>query len=326
MQAFESINKGFNSTFQPGQLSLGLVVPIENHGQDPVPNLERHLERVQLAESLGFKAVWLRDVPFFVPSFGDAGQTYDPFTYSGFLAAKTHSIALGIASIALPLHHPVHVAKSAHTIDKLSNGRLILGVASGDRPSEYPAMGIDFESRGQLFREAFEYVRAAQKSFPTLDTNSFGALNGQADVLPKALGHKIPMLITGHSRQAIDWIANKGDGWMYYPRDFTTQHLKISEWRSLIPKEQKIDKPFMQPLYIDLDPDDNALPRPLHLGFRIGANNLVVYLEELRAMGVNHVALNLRFNSSTIEDTLEQLANKVLPHFHKSKLQTTDNG
>ncbi len=59
-------------------------------------------------EQLGFKALWIRDVPLHVPTFGDAGQTFDPFTYLGYLAALTNKIALGVASIALPLHPVTH--------------------------------------------------------------------------------------------------------------------------------------------------------------------------------------------------------------------------
>lgn len=151
MKKFESINKGYNSVFKQNQLSLGLVIPIENYSQSTVPTMKNHLERVQSAENLGFKAVWVRDVPLQVPAFGDAGQTFDPFTYLGFLAGQTTEIALGTASIALPLHHPLHVAKSIATIDQLSNGRVIMGVASGDRPIEYPAMNIEFENREHYF-------------------------------------------------------------------------------------------------------------------------------------------------------------------------------
>ena len=86
MKTFEKINRGYNSVFKANKLSLGLVVPIENYSQSSVPTMKDHVERVQLAETLGFKAVWLRDVPFQVPTFGDAGQTLDPFTYIGFLA------------------------------------------------------------------------------------------------------------------------------------------------------------------------------------------------------------------------------------------------
>ncbi|MEM9897670.1 MAG: LLM class flavin-dependent oxidoreductase, partial [Bacteroidota bacterium] len=192
MKKFEQINRAFNSVFQPNQLSLGVVIPIENYAQSPVPSMKDHLKRARLVEELGFKALWVRDVPFNVPSFGDAGQTFDPFTYLGYLAGQTSEIALVTGSIALPLHHPVHVAKSAATIDQLSGGRLILGVASGDRPTEYPAMGIEFEKRDNLFRDAFQYIRKAQESFPTSEKTHFGQFNGQMDILPKSTTHKIP--------------------------------------------------------------------------------------------------------------------------------------
>jgi len=72
-----------------------------------------------------------------------------------------------------------------------------------------------------------------------------------------------------------------------------------------------------QPLYIALQADDDFKPLPIHLGFKLGANHLIEYLENLQSIGVNHVALNLRFNTNKIEDTLEILAKKVVPHFHK---------
>jgi len=315
MKNFESINRAYNTVFKPNKLSLGIVVPIENYAQHTVPTMKDHLQRVQLIEQLGFKALWIRDVPFHVPSFGDAGQTFDPFTYLGFLAGQTSSIALGVASIALPLHHPLHVAKSAATIDQLSNGRLILGVASGDRPSEYPAMGINFEKRGELFRDAFNYIRTAQNDFPVLEDNHFGNLKGDIDVLPKPISNKFPMLITGSSRQSVEWNAENADGWMYYPRNTMQQAYTITQWRRLIAEFHDFDKPFMQPLYVILEKDDDFKPQQIQLGFRIGANYLIEYFKEIQKIGVNHVGINLRFNSDKIENTLEQLAQKILPHF-----------
>ncbi len=278
--------------------------------------MRQHLERVELAEQLGFKAVWVRDVPMHVPTFGDAGQTYDPFTYLGYLAGRTKDIALGVASIALPLRHPLHVAKSAATLDQLTEGRIILGVASGDRYEEYPAMGKDYASRGTAFREAFKYIRQAPNDFPKMENNPYGELNGTGDILPKPYGHKIPLLITGHSQQTTEWVAANGDGWMYYPRNLYMQEHNIIEWRALMPKVQKYDKPFMQPLYVDLQRDDDFKPVGIHLGIRTGMHYLVEYLSQLQAIGVNHVAINLRFNTNKIEDTLESLANKLLSQFH----------
>ena len=315
---FEQINRGFNSTFQYGNLSLGIVIPIENYAHSPIPSMKDHIKRVQFIEKLGFKALWVRDVPFHVPSFGDAGQMYDPFTYLGYLAGQTSEIALGLASIALPLHHPIHVAKSAATVDQLSDGRLILGVASGDRPGEYPAMGIPYEKRGQLFREAFNYIRQAQESYPTIQSEHFGMTRGNIDVLPKATGQKLPMLITGYSQQGLQWNAAHGDGWMNYPRNLSQQKVTIEQWRELISQSTEYNKPFMQPLYIDLQENDDFRPEVIHLGFRIGSKYLIEYLHVLENMGVNHLALNLRFNSLGTERTLNLLAEKVLLNFNNS--------
>ncbi len=319
MKPFETINPAYNTVFQSNQLSVGIVVPIENYAHSAVPSMQNHLERVQQIEALGFKSVWLRDIPFHVPNFGDAGQTFDPFTYLGYLAAQTKKIALGVSSIALPLHHPAHVAKAAATVDQLSNGRLLLGVASGDRFEEYPSMGIEYEKRGKLFRESFHYIRKMQNDFPTFDTNNYGSLKGTVDMLPKATTHKIPMLMTGFSQQSLEWNAQNADGWMYYLRDLYSQRQTIRQWRSLVNDTQEFDKPFMQPMYVDLHEDANFKPQPIHLGFRLGIHHLTHYLEQLRSIGVNHVALNLRFNTLDINQTLEQISQQVLPEFHITK-------
>lgn len=323
MNKFESINKGYNSVFQAGKLSIGLVVPIENYWQGPVPSMKDHLQRVQLAEQAGFKALWVRDIPFNVPPFGDAGQTFDPFTYLGFLAGQTSEIALGIGSLALPLHHPANVAKSAASVDQLSGGRFIMGIASGDRPDEYPAMGVEFEKRSELFRDAFTYIRTAQESFPVLENNHFGTLGGQMDSLPKAVGPKIPMMVTGYSRQSLEWNAEHADGWMSYPRNTGEQLYAISHYRELVAKTSEYDKPFMQPLYVVLEEDEDAKPVPIQLGFRIGIKYLVEYLHQIQRIGVNHVGINLRFNSRNMEETLELLGEKVLPHFHTTEKEQT---
>jgi len=315
MTQFENINKGFNSVFKFGKLSLGLVVPIENFSVSRIPSMNNHLDRVKLAEHLGFKSIWVRDVPFDVPSFGDVGQMFDPFTYLGYIAAHTSDIALGISSIALPLHYPVHVAKSAATIDILSDGRLIMGVASGDRPNEYPAMGIPYEDRDRLFRESFDYIRKANENFPKIESEQYGVTKGDIDILPKATSHKLPMMVTGYSRQSMEWKAEHSDGWMNYPRNNAQQQYDITKWRNLIKQSSKYSKPYLQPLYVDIQEDKDSKPQAIHLGFRIGSKYLNEYLHLLEEIGVNHVALNLRFNSLGTERTLEILAKEVLSQF-----------
>lgn len=311
---FELLNKGYNSVFQLGKMSIGLVVPIEDYISSPVPTMKDHIARAQLAEQLGFSSIWLRDVPFNVQSFGDAGQLFDPFVYLGFIAAETETIALGVASIVLPLRHPAHVAKASASVDVLSNGRLILGVASGDRPQEYPAMNIDFDERGELFRESFEYIQKMHTSDPVLN-NVFGSFSGDMDMLPKPTSNKLPLLITGGSQQDPEWIAKHGDGWMLYPREPKIQERIIKGWNERVQAAERLPQPVMQPLYFDLLESDAVQPQPIHLGFRSGMKHLIEYLKMLEEIGVNHVALNLRFNQLDIESTLKHLAEKVLPEF-----------
>ncbi|MEM9358134.1 MAG: LLM class oxidoreductase [Pseudomonadota bacterium] len=313
-QSFRVMNRGYNDVFKPNRLSVGLVVPIERYDSSAVPPMTEHVARVQLAERLGFAAVWLRDVPFNVPSFGDAGQIYDPFVYLGLLAGQTRDIALGVASIVLPLRHPAHVAKAAASADALSGGRLILGIASGDRPEEYPAMALPFADRGERFRASFDYIRNMSECAPSTH-NSYGTVDRGLDMLPKPTAGDLPLLITGSSQQSPEWLAQHGDGWMTYPRHAVDQARVIQDWRARIVAAGIQAKPVMQPLYVDLLEDSKAPARPIHLGFRSGTQALKAYLASLEDIGINHVALNLRFNCSDIKDTLQRLADDILPDF-----------
>ena len=321
-QEFPTINTAYGTTFRAGRLSLGIVVPVEAYPSSPVPTMTRHLERAALVEDLGFAALWLRDVPFHVPAFGDAGQTFDPFVYLGLLAGRTRRVALGVASVILPLRHPAHVARAAASADALSNGRLLLGVASGDRPAEYPALNVAFDERGARFRDSYAYIRRMTGSFPNF-TNEFGTLAGDIDMLPKPTGGRLPLLITGASRQDPDWLARHGDGWMTYPRAVDVQARIIDDWRARIQAAGGPNRPAMQSLYIDLDAKEDAPPRPIHLGFASGAHHLRAYLKALEDIGMNHVALNLRFNRASIETTLERLAEEILPDFPTAPVPTT---
>ncbi len=312
--AFQNINRGYNSVFKTNKLSIGLVVPIESYMDSSVPTMDKQIARIQMAEALGFSAVWLRDVPFNVPSFGDAGQIYDPFVYLGLLAGQTERIAIGTASIILPLRHPAHVAKAAASIDVMSEGRFILGVASGDRPEEYPALDVDYSTRGENFRESVAYFQQVRKKHPTF-SNAHGNLDGHIDMLPKPAAGRLPLLITGSSQQDLDWIAKHGDGWMIYPRGIDQQEKVIAEWRARVSSLNRQPQPVMQPLYIDLTENPDTPPTNIHLGIRTGVYHLKGYLNALENIGVNHVALNMRFNQADVETTLKRLADKILTEF-----------
>lgn len=78
-------------------------------------------------------------------------------------------------------------------------------------------------------------------------------------------------------------------------------------------------KPVLQSLYVDLVAEHNAKPTLIHFGFRSGVAFLKTYLGSFRDHGLNHVAVNLRFNHAEIEDTMKRLAGEVLPDFPTEK-------
>ena len=89
----------------------------------------------------------------------------------------------------------------------------------------------------------------------------------------------------------------------------------IGDYRARVKAAGQPNKPVMQSLYVDVLADPQAPPRPIHLGFQSGTDFLHGYLRELEALGVNHVALNLRFNHAPIPSTLARLAETLLPDF-----------
>lgn len=306
--------------FKPGGLTIGFILPLEAYPNTPAPTMHDHAAIARYADEAGFAGVWARDVPMYDPMFGDTGQLYEPFTYLGFMAANTQRLALATGSAVITLRHPLLLAKQAASVDQLSGGRMVLGVSSGDRPSEYPAFGIesDFDSRGERFREALGMFKASlEESFAVHRSGRFGSLDGSLDLLPKPAHGKIPTIVTGRSRQDLEWIALNADGWLYY--FVNPEHLAplVSTWRDVVKRETQSDvfKPFAQGMFFDLSEQPDHPVQRIHSGLRVGRNRLIDYLYWLQALGVNHVALNLKASRRPAREVLQELSEYVLPEF-----------
>ncbi|WP_408256353.1 LLM class flavin-dependent oxidoreductase [Paraburkholderia xenovorans] len=78
---------------------MGLILPLETHPDSPAPTMQDHVEMAQKADNLGFAALWMRDVPFYDPSYGDVGQVFDPMVYIAYLAAYTSRISTARAGV-----------------------------------------------------------------------------------------------------------------------------------------------------------------------------------------------------------------------------------
>ncbi|CAH1672830.1 MULTISPECIES: LLM class oxidoreductase [unclassified Chelatococcus] len=306
-------HSGYSGVFQPGRLTFGLVAPLESYATAPWPTLTRHADAVRLVDESDFAAIWLRDVPFYDPGFGDTGQVVDPMVYAGWLAARTNRIAIGTAGIVSPLRDPLIVAKQATSLDRLSGGRFILGLASGDRPSEFAAFGSDIRNRADRYRDAIGLIRAAtEQSFPQHRSQFYGVLDGALDMLPKPMAPRLPILAIGRAGQDFDWLAANTDGWLWHLSDPRRLAAVITEWRNAGDGQFR---PYGYGAMFDLLADPNAPLELRHVTLRGGRAALIEHWKRQRDEGVNHVALHMKPLQRPFADAIAEMAEHVLPQF-----------
>jgi len=163
------------------------------------------------AEHLGFDVVTIhRDV------LHGTDPSFESWTLLSWLAARTTSIRVAPVVLALPHRHPAVLAKMAETLDRLSNGRLIL-VLGGGGPMNEPA----YRAFGLAQRSPREKVEALEEAIDVLrglwSTSGF-SYAGQhfqtegATIEPKP-SHPIPLWLGVFGDQMIDLVGRKADGW-----------------------------------------------------------------------------------------------------------------
>lgn len=308
----QALTPSFNQVFSEDKLTIGLLTPLEGYPSSPFPTLKDHQNIARQAEQAGFASIWLRDVPFYDPNFGDAAQMLDPFVYAGYLAAATESITLGTAGIVLPLRDPISVAKQAVSVDHLTGGRFVLGLSTGDRPVEYPAFGVDFDQRGELYRESVEIIRTLHnESFPRLQTNNFGKFSGNLDMHPKPVHNNLPLMAVGRSRQPIDWLARNVNAWIWSVDDERAIQEIVASLR--VAAGEQTAPHYGYATFFDLDANPDAPYQRFYNLVRIGRNALIERLRHHKQLGVRHVALNLKPSRRKAQDVIEEMGRFVLP-------------
>ena len=316
MQTSDDSNRthpAFSRVFAPGHLTFGLIAPLEGYPDRMAPTMQDHVDLARQADIAGFAAIWLRDVPLLDPEFGDAGQMFDPQVDADHLGVVTRRICIGTAGVVLTLRDPLMVAKQAATLDVLLQGRFLLGLSTGDRPSEYPAFSREFDNRAQRFREGCEVLRiATQQAFPTYEFCHYGRLDGTLDLLPKPWSTAMPMLAVGRCGQDMKWLASNMDGWLWHQSDFGSLPNLIEQWRSC--SAPGTFKPYGYATFFNLEENPDA-PLKVGRGISTGRNALIDLWERQQAQGVSHVALNLKPLRRPAKDVLQELAEYVLPHF-----------
>src|SRR5438105_15042504 len=108
-------------------------------------------------EALGFDSIWVWDHVLLGvdPNF----PIIESLTLLTAIAARTSKIKLGTGILVLPLRNPVILAKQLGSMDLLSGGRLLMGMASGWYKREFNAIGVPFEQRGKIMDESLGILK-----------------------------------------------------------------------------------------------------------------------------------------------------------------------
>ena len=271
-----------------------------------------------LAEEQGWDSIWVTD--HVVMSAGQEhpyGHIFEALSTLAYAAALTQRVLLGTSVIVLPQRSAVVVAKEAATIDALSNGRLILGVAAGWNDKEFAFIGADFHRRGRVLEEQI----AAMRALWTQQSPSFhGKRHHFEDALfsPKpAQPSGIPIWIGGNSDFALQRAVRIGDGW----------HLtgmppeRFEQARDLIAHGVGA-RPFALSARLEVDMS-GSLPTQFSgpdgtQRRRLGGTSadMARDLERYARVGVSHVVLVLRDDEpDSLVLHMTQIAHDVIPQF-----------
>jgi probable F420-dependent oxidoreductase len=227
---------------------------------------------------------------------------YDPLATLSYCAALTTRIRLVTHVLVLPYHHPLAVAKRYGTLDRLSGGRLVLGVGVGSLREEFAVLGVDFDGRGQRYEDALRALRAALGVARPVYRGTHYAFEDFV-IDPCAAQTRVPIWIGGRSARSLRRALALADGWDPFGLDLaelTTLLARARQTRAWAERTTPLEivlSPERQ-----LDPCDAAERRELAdladahaaigataLSLRLRHRSLGHYLEQLEAVAAEIV-------------------------------------
>jgi alkanesulfonate monooxygenase SsuD/methylene tetrahydromethanopterin reductase-like flavin-dependent oxidoreductase (luciferase family) len=173
-----------------GKVRFGLSFP--NFGAYAEPGVV--VDLALAAEEAGWDGFFLWDHIV----ISDGMPVADPWVLLGAIGQATHRIAIGPMVAALPRHRPWEVARRAVTLDRLTGGRLILGVGIGYWPeTEFGTFGdpTDARERANMLEEGLTIIQAVW-SGESFDFEGEHYSIAENRFAPRPLG-RIPIWVAG---------------------------------------------------------------------------------------------------------------------------------
>lgn len=185
------------------RIEYGLRIPAV-HPADP-SELRLFVTR---AEELGFKSIWVGDHVFY------RVDVLDPLQLLTWVAAQTTRVRLGTAVMLSAYRNPVLLARAAATLDRLSDGRLILGMSIGGTPAEYSSIGVPIEQRLGRLLESIEIMRRLWRTDGVDYEGRYQKItDGSINPKPVQLGG-VPIYLGGIREPMLRRVARVADGWI----------------------------------------------------------------------------------------------------------------
>lgn len=206
--------------------TFGLIIsanyPVET---DLSARLAEHREQVRLADQAGFTSIVCSQ--HFLTHPTTALSTI-PYLCSMIDISGDMRLAIGVA--LMPLQNPVYLAEDVATLDWLSGGRAILGLAMGYRPEEFAAMGVTLKERRGRFEEGIAVMQAIWSADPTwsFEGRYYRYDNLPGGMRPKQKPHP-PMWFAADVDVAVARAGRLGAAWYSNPRAGLTSLTRQAE-------------------------------------------------------------------------------------------------
>lgn len=223
---------------------------------------------------------------------------WDPLATFGYLAARTRRIRFATNVLVLAYHHPLEIAKRYGTLDKVSNGRVILGVGVGTLKEEFDLIGAPFDDRGPRAEDALKALRASlSKPEPNYHGDLY-SFEGMA-VDPCAVQEHVPIWIGGRTLRSLRRATALADGWC----PFGVAPARAEEWlqRADLPKGFEVILPPVRRLNPINEPGqtqdvlaETAARGATIISSSFAHSSVEEYLDNLQALAELHPAMGGR--------------------------------
>ncbi|MCU1458497.1 MAG: class F420-dependent oxidoreductase [Actinomycetia bacterium] len=217
---------------------------------------------------------------------------YDALTTLAYLGAVTRNIRLATNMVVLPYHHPLEILKHYGTLDRLTGGRLILGVGVGSLKGEFDTLGHTFEGRGE---RADDSLRAIKSSWGDREPEYQGTHYSYGNVVvdPTGVQPELPIWVGGRTMRSIRRALEYGEAWVPFligPDDVREMLNRAED----TPAWEARDRPL----------DVGVWPEPA-LDVIDNSEQILEQAEREKAAGAT--ILNYRFPSRSLSHHLEQM-------------------